>query len=182
MRPRRASNRVGRSVDPTHFLRRLRRAVGRSVGLADSRIEPSRPERGSVGRSVRPKICFAALRAAGRSVGLYVYSNSYKDHGSPSTGGGGAPPGTHASHHRPEVGPTPGLTHPCPTPRVPTHARPRAPLTAVTVTAPLTRLSLYSSRRHGTRRTSHTVAAIAARVRRVATAANLLCDSVQARV
>ena len=55
---------------PTHTLRRLRRKVGRSVGLADSRIEPQPARRGSVGRSIRPKICFAALRAAGRSVGL----------------------------------------------------------------------------------------------------------------
>ena len=49
--------------------------VGRS-GWPTRALSPSRPERGSVGRSIRPKICFAALRAAGRSVGLYVYSNS----------------------------------------------------------------------------------------------------------
>ena len=74
-----ASEWVGRSEGPTGL---SRSESGRSVGRFDPqeakghRIDQKkasdrlgRGPRGSVGRVFRPKICFAALRAAGRSVG-----------------------------------------------------------------------------------------------------------------
>ena len=77
----------------------------------------------------------SSLQLCANHLFLSKWDYSCMRRGSPRTGGGWEPPGTHAAPHRPGVGPTPGLTHPLSCPRVLTHAPTRGPLTAAAAAA-----------------------------------------------